>query len=76
MLRLAIGPDNWSLKVNDGWPQDPAEDIAAGVWAGVVPLAVTVGRPLHAPDCGTEVPVQESVLRMMAGGGGASDCDR
>jgi uncharacterized protein len=67
VLRLAIGDTNWSLKVNDGWPEDPPEDVAAGAWAGVVPCVVRYGSPLRAPDCGAEVPVPPSVLRMTAG---------
>ena len=45
-LRLAIGTDNWSLKVSDGWPDGPEEDIAGGAWAGVVPMSVAYGAPL------------------------------
>jgi len=36
-LRLLIGDSNWSLKIGDGWSEDPEEDIAAGVWAGYCP---------------------------------------
>src|SRR6478735_11102831 len=34
-LRLPITDTNWSLKVSDGWPEDPPEDVEAGVCAGV-----------------------------------------
>lgn len=64
VLRLAIGDDNWSLKVSDGWPDDPEEDVAAGAWAGVVPLATSYGEPRRAPDCPAEVPTPRSVLAM------------
>ena len=60
-LRLAIGTDNWSLKVSDGWPEDPAEDIAGDAWAGVVPMSVTYGAPLPAPDLRPGIPIPESV---------------
>lgn len=66
VLRLAITDDNWSLKIGDGWSEDPEEDIAAGTWAGVVPIATTYGQPLRAPDCPESIPVPESV-RMMSG---------
>ena len=69
-LRMPIGQDNWSLKVSDGWSEDPDEDIASGVWAGVVPMSVTYGAPLSAPDCGQAIPVPESV-RTLAGRSGA-----
>ena len=64
VLRLPIGAENWSLKVADGWPEDPDEDVAAGGWAGVVPMAVSYGEPRRAPDCDQEIPVPGSVLSM------------
>jgi nitroimidazol reductase NimA-like FMN-containing flavoprotein (pyridoxamine 5'-phosphate oxidase superfamily) len=67
VLRLRIGAANWSLKVSDGWPQDAPDDVAAGVWAGVVPLSVVAGTPQRAPDCDTDIPVPHSVLRMGRG---------
>lgn len=63
-LRMAIGADNWSLKVSAGWPEDPEDDVAAGAWAGVVPLRTVYGEPRRAPDCPAEVPVPGSVLGM------------
>jgi nitroimidazol reductase NimA-like FMN-containing flavoprotein (pyridoxamine 5'-phosphate oxidase superfamily) len=63
-LRLPITADNWSLKLSAGWPEDPDEDIAAGAWAGVVPLRTVYGDPLRAPDCPPETPVPDSVQRM------------
>ena len=65
-LRLPIGEGNWSLKVSASWPEDPPEDVATAVWAGVVPMSVTYGAPLRAPDCDAPIPVPESV-RTMAG---------
>ena len=63
-LRLTIGDANWSLKISAGWPDDPDEDIASGVWAGVVPMTVSYGAPLVAPDvlAGTPVPASVSTL--------------
>ena len=60
-LRLAIGDANWSLKISDGWPEDPEEDIASGVWAGVVPLVSVYGQPATAPDCDPAIAVPDSV---------------
>ena len=64
VLRLPIGPDNWSLKISDGWPEDPESDVAAGGWAGVVPITTSYGTPLRAPDCHESIPVAASVLQM------------
>ena len=58
--------DNWSLKISGGWPDDPDEDIAGDAWAGVVPMSVTYGAPLPAPDLRPGIPVPESVLAMTA----------
>lgn len=64
VLRLPIGPDNWSLKISDGWPEDPESDVAAGGWAGVVPITTSYGTPLRAPDCDESIPVAASVLAL------------
>ena len=63
-LRMPIGKDNWSLKVGGGWPEDSDEDIAAGVWAGVVPLTTVYGDPERSPDCDAAIPVPPSVRAM------------
>jgi nitroimidazol reductase NimA-like FMN-containing flavoprotein (pyridoxamine 5'-phosphate oxidase superfamily) len=63
-LRLKIGDANWSLKISTGWPDDPEEDIASGVWAGVVPMTVSYGTPLTAPDVLAGTPVPPSVYAL------------
>ena len=60
-LRLSIGDANWSLKISDGWPEDPESDIASGVWAGVVPMTVGYGAPRVAPDVPPGTPLPPSV---------------
>ncbi len=64
VLRLPITDTNWSLKVSDGWPEDPESDVAAGAWAGVVPLGVHYGTPRRAPDCPPDTPLPASVQSM------------
>jgi uncharacterized protein len=63
-LRLPIGVDNWSLKVSAGWPDDPDEDVAGTAWAGVVPMTVTYGAALAAPDLRDGIAVPASVRAM------------
>jgi len=63
-LRLPIEADNWSLKIGDGWPEDPESDVAGGGWAGVVPITTSYGPPLRAPDCDPAIPVPPSVRAM------------
>jgi nitroimidazol reductase NimA-like FMN-containing flavoprotein (pyridoxamine 5'-phosphate oxidase superfamily) len=64
VLTLPIGADNWSVKIADGWPEDSDEDVAAGGWAGVVPVAMHYGDPLTAPDCDPAIPIPASVRSM------------
>ena len=47
-----------------GWPEDPESDVAAGAWAGVVPLTVGYGTPQRAPDCDPATPLPASVQAM------------
>ncbi len=65
-LRMPIREDNWSLKVSAGWPEDPEEDVATDAWAGVVPMAVTYGEPMPAPDLTEGIPLPDS-MRAMTG---------
>jgi hypothetical protein len=61
---MPIAQDNWSLKLSTSWPDDPDEDVAAGAWAGVVPLTTVYGEPRRAPDCDADIPVPGSVRSM------------
>ncbi|MGY2876763.1 uncharacterized protein ACVW00_003953 [Marmoricola sp. URHA0025 HA25] len=47
---LALPLTEWSVKVSDGPPDDPAEDLDAPVWAGVLPVVTGYGEPVPAPD--------------------------
>ena len=60
-MTLQLPIDQWSLRIGDGWPEDPDEDVAGDAWAGVVhfaPPAVTVEA---APDLRPGIPVPPSV---------------
>ena len=63
-LVLALPIEEWSLKVSDGWPDDPAEDVAGDAWGGVVPLVSGYGAPRAAPDLRDGIGVPASVLRL------------
>ncbi len=45
VLVVAIALDRVSAKVRTGPPTEPQEDRDAGVWGGVIPLALTHGTP-------------------------------
>lgn len=47
---LALPLEEWSVKVSDSPPDDPAEDLDAPVWAGVLPILTSYGEPVPAPD--------------------------
>ena len=49
-LVLALPIDEWSLKVSDGWPDDPPRTSTGAAWAGVVPFSTGYGAPRPAPD--------------------------
>lgn len=49
-LVLSLGLDEWSVKISDGGPDDPPEDLDAPVWAGVLPVVSSYGVPVPAPD--------------------------
>jgi len=63
-LVLALPIAEWSLKVSDGWPDDPQEDCAGPAWAGVIPVQVRYGAPIPAPDLRAGIPVPGSVRRI------------
>ena len=47
---LSMPINEWSVKVSDGWPDDPDEDLHQPVWAGVVPIESAFGAPIPTPD--------------------------
>ncbi len=47
---LAMPLSEWSVKAADGPPADDPDDLDAPVWAGVLPLHLTPGTPIDAPD--------------------------
>lgn len=59
---LALALDEASVKVRNGPPVDDPEDVAAGGWAGVLPLTSGWGEPVTAPDVPADVAVPTHVL--------------
>lgn len=47
---LALPIETFSTKCRTGPPADARSDLAAPVWAGVVPLELRKGEPVDAPD--------------------------
>jgi nitroimidazol reductase NimA-like FMN-containing flavoprotein (pyridoxamine 5'-phosphate oxidase superfamily) len=64
-LALPIRPDNWLLKVSDGWPATPEEAAAEpDVWSGLVPVRTVHDPPVAAPWA-VDLPVPPSVRRLV-----------
>ena len=66
---LAIDIDEASAKVRSGPPGDDEEDMHSGIWAGVIPLAMTTGTPEPAPDLEPGVDTPDSVTRLCSDSG-------
>jgi len=47
---LALPIETFSAKCRTGPPEDSKRDLDTPVWAGVVPLEMTAGEPVDAPD--------------------------
>jgi nitroimidazol reductase NimA-like FMN-containing flavoprotein (pyridoxamine 5'-phosphate oxidase superfamily) len=63
VLRCII--EEWSLKSSDGWPDDPADDVAADSWAGVLPDRRHYGDALPAPDLRPDIDLPASVRSLL-----------
>ena len=47
---LSLPLETYTIKVGEGPPDDTRSDINTPIWAGVVPLKLTAGKPEPAPD--------------------------
>ena len=63
-LVVALPITEWSLKVSDGWPEDPAEDVAGEAWAGVVGIRTVHQSPIPAPDLRPGIEAPDSVRHL------------
>jgi nitroimidazol reductase NimA-like FMN-containing flavoprotein (pyridoxamine 5'-phosphate oxidase superfamily) len=57
VMRLAI--EEFSAKVRQGPPVDDEEDYAFPAWAGVIPLGMVAGEPIHDPQLDPAMAVPE-----------------
>ncbi|HEX5336496.1 MAG TPA: pyridoxamine 5'-phosphate oxidase family protein, partial [Propionicimonas sp.] len=67
-LVLALPITQWSYKSSDGFPEDPAEDLAGDAWAGVVPIRTALDQPVPSPDLREGIAVPASVLAVTESG--------
>lgn len=60
---VSVPIDVVSAKVSDGPPEDEEFDLGTGVWAGVVPVSVSFGGPVPAPDLEPELDIPDYLSR-------------
>jgi nitroimidazol reductase NimA-like FMN-containing flavoprotein (pyridoxamine 5'-phosphate oxidase superfamily) len=56
---LTLPLETFSIKSRTGPPGDPKGDLDVPVWAGVIPLELTSGEPVGAPDMAAGVPLPD-----------------
>ena len=56
-LLLSLPIRDFTVKVSNSPPGDPAADVKARIWAGVIPFSVEAGRPQPAPDMDPTIPL-------------------
>lgn len=65
-LVLAMPLDTWSLRISDGWSEDPDDDIAGDAWAGIAWFGERPVTPSVAPDVRDGIRVPPSVAKLHA----------
>ncbi len=66
-LLLTMPLTECSVKISEGGPDDPEEDLDWPAWAGVVPIQHAWGTPIPADDLRPGLPVPSYVDRWPAG---------
>jgi hypothetical protein len=69
-LAMDITDGQWTVKVREGGPGEPEEDIDPAVWTGVLPVATAYGSPLPAQRVTPGTPVPPSILSALGHAGG------
>lgn len=57
-----------SAKIGTGMPTDPPEDLVTPVWAGILPIQLTMGQPIADPSLAPEITVPDHVKNYRFGG--------
>ncbi|MES2435302.1 MAG: pyridoxamine 5'-phosphate oxidase family protein [Pseudomonadota bacterium] len=50
-----------SAKIGTGMPTDPPEDLATPVWAGLLPIQLTMGQPIPDPNLSADISLPDHV---------------
>ena len=60
---LAFPLDDYSIKVSNGEPKDPPEDLTLPVWAGIVPIHEVIGEPRPAKNLDPKIAAPDYIKR-------------
>jgi hypothetical protein len=52
----------WSLRISDDWPEDPADDVAGEAWAGKIRFTDATSVLEPAPDLRNSIEPSPSIL--------------
>jgi len=63
VLRLRV--EEFSIKIAQGWPDDPPSDVAESAWAGVLPRRLSYPQAWPAPDLREGIDLPASVRRLL-----------
>ncbi|HJQ02041.1 MAG TPA: pyridoxamine 5'-phosphate oxidase family protein [Jatrophihabitans sp.] len=63
VLRLIV--EEYTIKISQGWPDDPPSDVAGPAWAGVLPRRTSYPQAWPAPDLRDGIELPESVRRLL-----------
>jgi nitroimidazol reductase NimA-like FMN-containing flavoprotein (pyridoxamine 5'-phosphate oxidase superfamily) len=63
VLRLRV--EEFSIKIAQGWPDDPPSDVAESAWAGVLPRQLSYPEAWPAPDLRDGIELPTSVRRLL-----------
>jgi len=69
-LAMDLTEGQWTVKIRDGGPGEPEEDVDPGLWTGVLPVATAYRSPRPAERVAPGTPVPPSILRILRESGG------
>lgn len=64
-LVLAMTVEEYTIKIAQNWPDDPADDVDGPAWAGVLPRQTGYPEAWPAPDLAPGIEQPESVRRLL-----------
>jgi nitroimidazol reductase NimA-like FMN-containing flavoprotein (pyridoxamine 5'-phosphate oxidase superfamily) len=69
-LAMDITEGQWTVKIRDGGPGEPEEDVDPALWTGVLPVATAYRNPRPAERVAPGTPVPASILSILRDAGG------